>query len=379
LRGHIRQRGNKWCIVIDLGKGPDGKRKQKWFSGYDSQGDAEADLPHKLIDVQDGLYINDSSVSLKEYLNTWLTTIEPDIRPKTYQFYKYNVDHGIVPVIGHIRLDKLKPLDIKRMINKYLKDGTLSNTTIRHYYRTLSIALNKAVEWEIISKNPCKKIKPPAPDTPEMKVLTAKQVDKLLEYTKQSEFKVMYIPILLSVGCGLRRGEVLGLRWKDIDFENKIMHIRHNLQYINKEFILQEPKTKNGKRDIPLPTPIISILQEHKGEQETIKERLKIKDYKKEDAFVCAWENGTNIIPDYCYKTLGKLLKRCKLPHIRFHDLRHTYATLMLDNDANIKVLSELLGHSKTSITMDIYAHALPDSKKEAVQKIENVLFLKAE
>lgn len=379
MRGHIRQRGNKWCIVIDLGKDENGKRKQKWFSGYDSEGAAEADLPYKLIEVQDGLYLNNNDITIKEYIQIWLKNIKPDIRPKTYLFYEFCSNNAIIPTLGNIKLNKLKPLHVKNFINKYLNDSDISTTTVRHYYRTLSVALNKAVEWEIIAKNPCKKIKPPAPDTPEMNVLTSSQVNKLLEYTKQSEFKIMYMPILLSICCGLRRGEALGLQWKDIDFKNGIIKIRNNLQYINKKFILQQPKTKKGKRDIPVPGPIISILQKYKDEQEAIKERLKIKDYNKNEAFVCAWENGSNIIPDYCTKTLPKLLKACNLPSIRFHDLRHTYASLMLNADVNIKILSELLGHSKTSITMDIYAHTMPDDAKKAVDKIGNVLFLKAE
>lgn len=378
MRGHIRQRGKKWYIVISLGKDEDGKRKQKWFSGYNSQGEAEDDLPYKLLDAQDGLYMNNSDISLKNYLlNVWLVAIQPDIRLKTYKFYKYNVEHAIIPVIGNIRLSKLKPLDVKRMINHYLKEGTVSHTTIRHYYRTLSVALNKAVQWEIINKNPCKRIKPPAVDTPEMKILTARQVNTLLEYTIHSKFKVMYIPILLAAGCGLRRGEILGLKWENIDFQDHIMHVRHNLQYIDREFILADPKTKKSKRDIPLPDPIVSILQEHKSGQEAIKARLGIKGFDKKNAFVCSWKDGANIIPDYLDKTLNKILKQCKLPHVRFHDLRHTYAALMLGSGVRIKELSDLLGHSKTSVTMDIYAHSMPSSKKEAVEKMGNIFFLK--
>jgi integrase len=177
----------------------------------------------------------------------------------------------------------------------------------------------------------------------------------------------------------MRRGEVLGLQWEDIDLENKILRVRHSYTKVGKENKLVEPKTDLSIRTIALLPYTVRELQQYKDQRKVIKLKLKKDEpdkgeHKKGD-FVCCWEDGSPILPDYASHTLKKLLKRCELPLIRFHDLRHTHATLLLMQGVNVKVVSERLGHSKVDMTMDTYQHVMPQMQEEAANKLEDMLF----
>jgi integrase len=177
----------------------------------------------------------------------------------------------------------------------------------------------------------------------------------------------------------MRRGEILGLKWEDIDWNNNVLMVRNNLQFIKGEFILTDTKTNAGQRPVKLPPSTSAELKLHQKKQEwymrTCKSNYKNKDDKGNLIFVCTWEDGRNINPDYVTHTIKTLLEKCDLPDIRFHDLRHTHATLLLQQGVNTKVVSERLGHSKISITLDTYSHVLPNMQQEAADAIDKALF----
>lgn len=373
MRGHIRKRGSTYSIVVDIGRDENGKRKQKWFSGYKKEKDAEKALPEILNKIMKGEIIDNDRILTSEYLKEWLQTTEPHVSKRTYLFYEDIVERVLIPLFGNIVLKKLTSLEIERKLIKVMKDKNLSPYTVKHYYDVLNIALNKAVkDWQIISRNPCDGVTPPGKKTKVANnVLSLEQVSVLLNYTINSQFKVMYLPIVLALDCGLRRGEILGLKWNNIDFDSEIIHVENNLQKVGNELQLLPTKTVLSQRSVKMSKHLTKILKFYKEKQSKLKEELG--DKYVGNGFVCCWDDGQPLKPDYVTHTFKKILKKCNLPDIRFHDLRHTHATLLLLKGVNPKIVSERLGHSSVEITLDTYSHVLPDIQQEAVEAIDEL------
>lgn len=370
--GYMRKKNNGWSYTVSLGFNPKtGKYKQKSKGGFKTKKECQAAMMEFETKVNKGEYFEESKLTLEAYLKQWLENIKHNITESTYVFYK-NQSKVIINSLGNIKLDKLKTMQIQNFLTSKIDEGLVNNTTVRHYYNVLNIALNQAVKWQLIQNNPCLAVEPPRVSKPKIEVLQPHEVIHLLEYTKTSEFQVMYIPLLLAATCGMRRGEVLGLQWEDIDFDNKILRVRHSYTKVGKENKLVEPKTDLSIRTIALLPSTLHELQEYKENKKVI--RLN----KDEPDFVCCWQDGSPLKPDYVSHTLRKLLKKCNLPLIRFHDLRHTHATLLLMQGVNVKVVSERLGHSKVDMTMDTYQHVLPNMQEEAALKLEDALFKNA-
>lgn len=374
MRGHIRKRGAGYQIVVELGKDENGKRKQKAIGGFKKQKEAEKALAELIAKIEKGDYYEHKELLLSDYLNQWYNDYaKHNVSEVTLVFYKDIIDRILIPYIGKIQIAKLKPLQIQSFLSKIL-EGDISSTTARHYYNVLNIALNQAVKWQIIDVNPCNAVEPPKKEKRKLDVLTPFEVEKLLEYTKTCEFSVMYVPITLAIMAGLRRGEILGLEWSNFDSEKGLLRITNNMVKVGSEVKMTTPKTDKSVRTVALLPSTVELLKQHRIKQ--IENRLLLGDDYIKNNFVCTWPNGKTIRPDYITHTLKKLLKKCDLPDIRFHDLRHTHATLLLLQGVNPKIVSERLGHSKVDITLDTYSHVLPEMQKEAVEKLEN-LFIK--
>lgn len=254
-----------------------------------------------------------------------------------------------------------------------LENSERSTAAVRHFYDVLNITLSQAVKWQIISTNPCIHVQPPNNKNKRIKMLTPEQVEILLEYTKASEFNVMYMPILLALTYGMRRVEILDLKWEDVDSESGLLHIRNNLQMIKGEFVLLPTKTDLSQSSVALLPSTISILKQYENGQKVFK--MAFKSEYTNCGYVCSRLDGSPLRPDYLTKTIKKLLEKCNLPDIRFHDLRHTHATLLLMAGINPKVVAERLGHSKVDMTLDTYSHVLSQMQKEAAEKLDERLF----
>lgn len=368
MRGHVRKRGKKWAIVVDIGYDENGKRKQKWFSGYNTKKEAEKDLANIINKVENGQLSDTKNMCVKEYLEHWLEEYaKNNVSHTTFEKYQYSVKKAI-PYIGHLKLTNLKPLHIQKLFNDLSKTG-LSSSSCAAYYRALNTALNMAVKWQIISNNPCSSINSPKENNKKMNVLTQNEVNYLLGQIKD---RPIYPVVLLAVSCGLRRGEILGLQWANIDFINSTLYIENNLTQSSSKIELGETKTSTGKRAVALPNSVLKELKEIRKQQKENKLMLG-QDYEDND-YVCTWPDGKIFRPDYITKAFPKLLKEFDLPQVRFHDLRHTHATLLLRQGIHPKVVQERLGHSNISITLDTYSHILPDMQKEAADKIDGIL-----
>ncbi|MRG28787.1 tyrosine-type recombinase/integrase [Laceyella tengchongensis] len=275
-------------------------------------------------------------------------------------------------------MDQLKPLHIQGYYTNRLTEGRmdgkggLSNRSVLHHHRVLNEALNHAVKWQLLPINPVNAITPPKPQKKKITVLTKEQVISLLQGTKGYKY---YYPIYLAVNTGMRRGEILGLRWEDIDFSNHTISINQTLQKL-KGIGLQfrdTTKTDGSRRSIAISESVVETLKRLK----TVQAKNKLRfgpTYQDHDLVFCN-KDGSPFDPDNVSREFCRYIKRLEIPHVRFHDLRHTHATLLLQQGEHPKVVSERLGHSTIAITMDIYSHVMPNMQKEAAKKFDDFLF----
>jgi len=370
MRGHIAKKGNKYYVVVDIGKNyKTGKRQQKWFSGYDKKEEAEYALAEIIYKLKQGNLVLPDNTRLGEYLIYWLERYKKKLATTTYNTYNSIINNHLIPNLGNIPLQQLKPLHIEDYY--YQKQNELSQRTLLHHHRVLSLALKNAVGWQLIPNNPCDYVEAPKPKKYKATALTPEQSKELLNLVKDTD---METPITLILATGIRRGELLALTWNDIDFDNKILSIDKSLAVDEetKELIIKEPKSKSSIRTISLSDGTINILKQHKVKQN--EEKLKLGKYYKDNNLVFATPDGSLINPSTFSKKFGNIIKGSNLPHIRLHDLRHTNATLMLKSKIPAKVASERLGHSNTATTLDIYSHVLKSMQEEAADKLDKML-----
>ncbi len=275
-----------------------------------------------------------------------------------------------------MQLDELQPIHIQSYQSHKLKAGRrdgkkggLSKKTLLQHHRVLSKALKQAILWQLLSYNPASAVKAPTSEKPEIEAMTLKEVHNLLELAKDSW---MYYIIYVAVNTGMRRGGILGLRWQDININNKFISVRQTIAKANNEIIFKEPKTKSSKRTIRIDNEDIEKFNEVKEKQ---KEYASIfgPDYNEHNLVFC-YKDGSPPFPDTVTKRFTSLAKKANLDNYRFHNLRHTHASLMLESGAQMKVIQERLGHSNITTTMDTYAHLQPNIQKEAVSKYKKHL-----
>lgn len=326
--------------------------------------------------MEQGIYVEPNKINLGDFLERWLEDYAKSaLRPTTFQTYATLIHKHITPALGVIILNKLQPIAIQRFYNEKLENGRadqsggLSTQTVRYFHAILREALGHAVKWQLLHRNPCELVDPPSIRKKEITTLDTKDVNHFLGIAKQDRY---YISFLIAITTGLRRGEILGLRWKDVDFESKALSIRKNLVILNNKPTLQDPKTKDSSRFVTLPSLVINALIEHKRIQDEEKQMIG-DDYNTLDLVICT-SVGTPVGPRNLLRSFHNLLKKADLPKMRLHELRHSHATLMLKQGEHPKVVSERLGHSNTRITMDIYSHVLPNMQQEAVDRFEKSL-----
>ena len=369
--GSIHKKGKIYYVVLPTGKDPITRRwKTKWIRVGPDQREAEEKLATIKREYEQGRYQEDEKMTVKEYLDRWLADfVKISVRRSTYESYGWSINKHIVPNIGLMQLQKLKPVEIQKML-AVMSTTTLSTTSVRYVYRVLNIALNRAVKCQILAANPCVAVEPPRQ---EKYKATAYNREELLTLIRAAGGTKLLLPITLAAGCGLRRGEVCGLRWQDIILDQNMLFVRHSLDRPEKgKLELLPVKTDHSERAVRLPAMLTGVLKDVQAAQVRAK---KAPDslYKDQD-FVYAWDDGGPVDPDFLDKQFRELLSEHQLKKLRFHDLRHTHATLLLLEHVSIKVISERLGHSSTNITQDIYSHVLPEMQLEAANAIDRIL-----
>ena len=372
MRGHITQRtkDNKtWSVVIELNK-INGKRKQKWYTVHGDKKDAEKFLTEKLRELDTGMFIDIISITVSDYFKYWVEECcIPNQSPTTYESYQKNINLHINPIIGDIKLKDLLPLHLQTLYSNRLKFG-LSKTTVLYLHRIIHSALEQAMKWQLIPRNIADNVEPPKRNKFVAQVLDSSQITELIKIAKETD---IYIPIMIAISTGMRRGEILGLTWDNVDFNNNTIKIIKALYNTKNGLVFLEPKTIKSKRIINIPPTLCNILKEHKQKQEFLKNALQ-NEYK-DNNLVCCIENGSPFNPDSFTPKFRKLLDSSNLPKIRFHDLRHSHASLLLSQGVQPKFISERLGHSNINITMDLYSHIYEATNKEIANNFD--IFLK--
>lgn len=381
--GHIRKRELKngkysWQIIVEADIDPiTGKRNRiyKTIKGGTKK-QAEKIMIQMINELHEGTFIAEISQTYGQFLEEWLNTyIIPMKSPTTTKRYVEQVEKYIVPALGKKKLQDLKAIDIQKFYNSLaekspLSDNPLSSKSIKNIHMNILASLGQAVKLDLIKKNPAHYVEVPKTKKYQAEVYTPKEVQILLENVIDTD---MELPIALLVGLGLRRGEVLALRWKDVDLEKGKVCIRRNMVRVNKEIIFKDPKTETSNREIELPSTLLKLLQVERKRYLTNK--LKMGEQFEDNDLVVCWDDGKCIYPDTLSQKFRRLIERIGLKHIRLHDLRHTNATLMLEYGVNIKVAQQRLGHASISTTMDIYSHVTEKVEKEAADKLDKGIF----
>lgn len=368
--GHLEKRSEKsWAIVIECGKDPlTGKRKRlkKAFRG--NKRDAEKELARLLMEIEQGFYIEPSKLTTSEYLKKWHEDYcKNKLASSTCENYWIILDKHLIPALGAIPLSKLKPLHIQDYYAKALSKG-LSLRSVQYHHAILRKALQQAVKWKLIPYNPADGAESPRPQRKEQNVLPAEKVNEFLERISGDPF---YPLIYTALWTGMRRGELLGLRWRDVDLKGKSINVVQSLRWVAGECRFEDVKTEKSRRNIPIPDALVTFLKKLRKEQAEIK--LRQENYQDYGLVFCR-PDGAPWCPSTITHHFHDLAKNAGFPDLRFHDLRHTHATLLLKQGVHPKVVQERLGHASITTTMDIYSHVLPTLQKQAIEQLGTVI-----
>ncbi len=375
MQGHIRKRNNSYQFTVELGRDPlTGKRKQKTKSGFKTKKECQKAMQELIVQLERGEYFELSNILYKEYLSNWLSDYaKNNVAARTYKRYSDDIKRYIEPNLGNIPLNKIKPLHIQDFYNYCINKIGISSTTTLHLHAIIHKSLSQAVKWQLININPADAVEKPKKAKIEFTVWDKEDADKALDRIKDM---TLYLPVLLALTTGMRRGEICGLQWDNVDLENKVIYIKKQLQKIDGNLKLVHPKTKGSIRKIVLLDYIMPILKNERKKQ--LENKLFLGEEYKDGNFVYQQIDGKPYDPEYVTRNfnriINKISKELNINKIRFHDLRHTHATLLLKAGVNPKIVSERLGHSNISITLDTYTHVLPDMQKEAAEKLNNLL-----
>jgi integrase len=348
---------------------PDGLRKRKTIYGKEREEVADK-LIEALSNRNKGLVFDADNLRLGEYLGRWLIdSVRDTVRPTTFERYEQVVRLHINPVLGNVKLKNLTPAHVRGLYRQKL-DAGLSPRTVQYVHVTLHKALKQAVADGLVPRNVTEAVKPPQVRREEIQPLSAEQVKVLFEAAKGDRLEALYV---LAVTTGLRQGELLGLRWDDIDLKVGTLRVRRTLTTAKGGPVFSTPKTKGSRRTVRLSLTALEALSGHLERQ--LGEIDRVGDLWRENGLIFASEAGEPLDRRYITTHRFKpLLKQAGLPQIRFHDLRHTCATLLLSQNVNPKVVSEMLGHATIAITLDTYSHVLPTMQESAAAAMEEAL-----
>lgn len=375
MKGFIEKRGNSWRLSVYLGKDPgSGKEKRIRKTVRGSEKDAQKALRDLLHSIDEGIFIVPTKMTLEQYLEQWLGTHKANVEPTTHDWYTMVCRKHIAPHLGRVQLQKLTPLAVQQFYASKLQEGrldgkgeSLSPNTVRHIHRVLHKALNAAVKLQLIPRNPCDAADPPKVVKKEARYWTPEEAAQFLEAIQEDR---LYALFYVALGTGLRRGELLGLRWQDVDLNEGRLTVRQEIVRKSKGTLVKAPKTEKSRATISLSRGVVEVLKKHKARQ--AQERLLMGDQYHDSGLVFATFKGDPLEPSYISGDyFGKLIEKAKVRKINFHALRHTHATILASQGVPLKVVSERLRHSSVAITGDIYSHVFAEMDREAADSFD--------
>jgi integrase len=370
MKGSIRKRGkNSWQIQIYTGLKPDGKPKRHFETVKGNKGDAQRRLHELLSSLDKGVYTPPGRLTFAEHLNNWLDGyVKVNCLERTLDNYRSIVNYHFIPELGHILLRQLTPQAIQSYYGRACE--RISARTVLYHHRILKESLKYAVRQGYLGRNPADLVDPPKPRKKTMRTLTPEEIKTLLEVALDNQF---YPVIYTAISTGLRETELLGLRWRDIDLNLQSISVCQILYYKKHDvFEFKEPKTSHSKRRVKMTAKLVDYLGEYKGTRESLS--LHLGRLLKPDDLIFAKVEGSPFNPSVLRHNFTRMVNRAGLKGLRFHDLRHTFATLMLKQGAKPKVISEALGHASVAFTLDTYGHVIEGMQSEAMALLDEIL-----
>lgn len=367
-RGHgegsiYKRKDGRWAASLTI----DGRRRKTFYGK--TRREVQEQLKVALREQQQGTLITTPQQTIAQYLTQWLENQQSAIRARSFERYEQLVRLHILPVLGRVSLQKLTPQHVQALYTRKIKEG-LSQTTVGMIHTVLHKALGDALRWGLVARNMCDAVSPPRIDRHEIQPLSVEQARKLLAEAQGHSLEALFV---LALSTGMRRGELLGLKWQDINIATGILQVRRILTRSHgNRYVEAEPKTEKSRRSIILPTVTVEALKQHQARQEEAR-KLAGESWQERGLVFCT-SLGTPLNPSKVLERFKALLRRAGLPSIRFHDLRHSTATILLGMGVHPKLVQELLGHNQISMTMDIYSHALPTMQRDAMNKLDDAL-----
>lgn len=422
----VRKRGNSYQITVSNGRDSSGKQileTATFTPDIEKTEKQNKKALEKFVyefeeKVKSGKYLDGEKLTFQAFTEIWFTDFaEKQLELTTIQTYRHLLSSHVIPEIGHLNLSKIQPAHLNKLyniLNSERKDGRsggYSSKTIKHIHNVISSVYSTALRWNIVMENPCERVSPPKQSSTSGKIkhFTLEQTELFLslldksytttykshsriddtgkEYHVADYSETRNIPLqfklffLLALFCGIRRGELIALEWCDLDFTNNTINISKSTTIVNGKPLTKTPKTASSIRKVSVPASIMSLAKAYYKEQ--LQYRLQISSKWKGNNHVFIQWNGQQMHPDTPYNTFKRIIRRHnsqvtedsdKLPDIPLHGLRHTSATLLISQNVDVRTVSNRLGHSRTSTTMDIYSHALQKTDEQAAATLENLL-----
>lgn len=387
MQGHIRKRVHttksgtqsvKWYVIIDLPRDAAGKRRQKWHGGFATRKEAEAARARLVHEFNSGTYVEPTTMTLDDWVRShWLPSIQTRVKPSTFDSYRRNMELHVLPALGQRQLRQITPTMLDRLYGDLSaaghrhRPGGLSPTTIRYIHTIIHKTLSDAADAGILALNVAERAKPPRPRTSGLNEIRFWEPHELRTFLEGIEDHRLEAAWHLSAMTGMRRGEILGLRWKDLDLGTGRLSVRQALVSIGYDVVASSPKSHQA-RVIDLDPKTISKLREH-GTRQAEERREWGSEYQDHGLVFCR-EDGSPIHPHTFSQAFERWIKKLNLPKIRLHDLRHTHATIAIRAGVPVKVVSERLGHESPAFTLKQYAHVIPGMQAEAASLIASAV-----
>jgi integrase len=356
----------RWVAALHLGY-EGGKRKRKVYFGR-TRREAQQKLVAAQRDLQTGILPSNEKLTLASFLDQWIQDVAPTLRPRTHERYRQILTLHVIPTLGRTPVARLTPQQVQALVNAKIETG-LAPATVVYVRAVLRRALTYAVRWGLAPRNVAALVDPPRVTRREVRPLSPDEARALLDAVRGDRLEALYA---VALALGLREGEAFGLQWDDIDFENATLTVRHALLRMTGRLELVEPKTARSRRTIALPSRIVAALRAHRARQ--LEERLIAGAGWQDWGLVFATEIGSPLHRADVLRALHRHLAAAGLPPMRFHDLRHACASLLLAQGVHPRVVMETLGHSNIGQTMDTYTHVLPTLQRDAASRMDDVL-----
>lgn len=378
MKGRVTRRGAGWQYVVDVGADPaTGRRRQRSKGGFPTRKEAEKALAKVNHEVNAGVFTAPARVTFKEFAdNTWLPAVKATVRPSTERNYSQVVRLYLTPRIGGLRLEAITPAHLNAVYGELLDsgrddgEGGLSTRTVRQVHVVAHRMLKDAVRWGLLGRNPVDAADPPSVTSPELRVWSPEELRMFLENVSAERLYPLFV---LAATTGMRRGELMGLTWDDVDFENARLSINRARVVVRHEVVDSAPKTARSRRTVALDPGTLGVLRTWRKHQR--EERLLMgAGWRNTINHVFTWPDGEPVHPSVVSQTFTRLVRKHKLPALSFHGLRHTAATAALAGGLSPKIVSDRLGHASVSITLDTYSHVLPAMDEHAAAVISGLV-----